>query len=99
VARTKVADKTGVRVMAERCSSCIFRPGNLMSLQPGRVKEMVDEVRASEGCIPCHKTLDLPRQAVCRGQFDTAKTSLLQIAERLNAVVWVQDEKDSRLLR
>lgn len=76
--------------MRERCSTCIFRPGNRMQLQPGRVRGMVAEVKRNEGCIPCHKTLDLPEQAVCRGQFDTAKTQPLQIAERLDLIEWVE---------
>lgn len=88
MSRHNIADETGVRVMAERCSTCIFRPGNLMHLQPGRVKEMVAKVRATEGCIPCHKTLGDEKQAVCRGQFDVAKTQPLQVAERLGMIVW-----------
>lgn len=82
-----VADETGVRVMAERCSTCIFRPGNLMHLQSGRVKDMMETVRATEGCIPCHQTLGDEKQAVCRGQFEAAKTQPLQIAERLGYIV------------
>jgi hypothetical protein len=82
-----VADHTGVRVMAERCPTCIFRPGNLMHLRRGQVKHMVAEVRKSEGCIPCHETLDDEVQAVCRGQFETAQTLPLQLAEALGKIV------------
>lgn len=61
-----------VRLMAFRCTTCIFRPGNLMHLAPGRVKDMVEAVIRREGHIPCHDTLsynlgDLPG-AICRGQ-------------------------------
>jgi hypothetical protein len=87
---TNVASGGVVRVMAECCSTCIFRPGNLMHLQPGRIRAMVAEVRRTEGCIPCHKTLDLREQAVCRGQFDAAKTQPLQVAERLGLIQYVQ---------
>ena len=83
-----IADDTGVRVMADRCPTCIFRPGNLMHLQPGRQRDMLDKVRTIEGCIPCHETLDDDVQAVCRGQFDALKTQPLQIAERLGFIVW-----------
>lgn len=78
-----------VRVKAERCSTCIFRPGNLMHLQPGRVREMVAKVKRDESCIPCHDTFDDEKQAVCRGQFDAAPTAPLQIAERLGLIEWV----------
>lgn len=60
-----------VRLMARRCDTCIFRPGNLMHLRPGCVKDMVDSSTAEEGYIVCHDTLTyvdkgLPG-AVCRG--------------------------------
>jgi hypothetical protein len=88
VSRVNVADETGVRVMAERCLTCIFHPGNLMDLRSGRVKGMLAEVRRTEGCIPCHETLDDDMQAVCFGQFSVLKTQPLQIAERLDRIVW-----------
>lgn len=91
MSETNVASGGVVRVMRERCSTCIFKPGNLMHLQPGRVRAMLARVRHDQGCIPCHKTLDRKEQAVCRGQFDTAKTDPLQIAERLNRIEWVAD--------
>lgn len=60
-----------VRLMAKRCTTCIFRPGNLMHLQPGRVKEMVEGSIARQGHVVCHDTLSfLPEglpSAVCRG--------------------------------
>lgn len=79
-------------MMAERCDTCIFRPGNRMHLLPGRVRQMVEEVKRKEGCIPCHETLALPEQAVCRGQFDTLKTQPLQVAERLGVIEWTDME-------
>ncbi len=77
-----------VHVMAEQCSTCIFRGGNLMDLEPGRVKQMVDDATASDGCIPCHKTTygQAEGEAVCRGFFDLHSTPTLQIAERIGIV-------------
>lgn len=50
----------GVRVFIRktRCSTCIFRPGNLMMLNDGRVEGMVAEADATNGYIPCHQTFD-----------------------------------------
>lgn len=45
-----------VHVMAAKCSTCVFRPGNLMGLEPGRLKEMVTESVEDGGGITCHKT-------------------------------------------
>lgn len=61
----------GVRVRAERCTTCVFRPGNLMQLEPGRLKDLID-MNEQGGWLTCHQTLvyatgryDTP--AVCKG--------------------------------
>lgn len=78
-----------VYVCAEMCETCIFRPGNLMKLKAGRVREMVDEARADDSGIVCHATLD-GDNATCRGFFDRYPTQPLQIAERLHLIEFVQ---------
>jgi hypothetical protein len=55
-----------IHVHAEKCHTCIFRPGNVMHLRPGRVKGMVEEARQNWSVIPCHETLG-PEAAVCAG--------------------------------
>ena len=45
------------RVLSDQCSTCIGRPGNLMKLNPGRVKQMVEDAVNSGGGIICHQTL------------------------------------------
>lgn len=61
-----------------------------MDLHPGRLRGMIDEARASDGCIPCHKRLRnagfTEGDAVCRGFFDRYPTAPLQIAERLGLI-------------
>ncbi|MBQ0985888.1 hypothetical protein KBZ10_15455 [Streptomyces sp. F63] len=59
-----------VRLCARMCTTCIFRPGNPMHLEPGRVTRMVTEARAREGHIPCHATLGTTEPAICRGYAD-----------------------------
>ena len=75
-----------VHVCARMCATCIFRTGNLMNLEEGRVEQMVALATRAESCIPCHQTLD-GKQAVCRGFFEKHATQPLQIAERLGFVV------------
>jgi hypothetical protein len=80
-----------IHVMEKMCKTCIFRPGNLMQLEPGRVEGMVRDATADDSCIPCHSTLYLsgrPEHAVCRGFFDRHATAPLQIAERLGMIEW-----------
>lgn len=56
----------GVRVRAERCPTCVFHPGNLMQLAPGRLKNLIDTNEAG-GWLTCHATLPF-----VTGQYDTA---------------------------
>lgn len=73
--------------MRDECPTCIFRRGNLMQLRPGRLRDLLDEARRTDGPIVCHSTLDLPEQAICRGHHDRDPCSLAQVAERLGHVV------------
>lgn len=77
-----------IHVCRRMCSTCIFRPGNLMHLRPGRVDEMVSEAVAAESTIVCHSTLD-GDNAACRGFYDRHRTSTLQIAERMGVIEFV----------
>lgn len=93
-----LVDPDGVRVCATRCKTCIFRPGNLMQLRSGRVKDMVDSALSADGAgsIVCHDTLDLPAQAICRGFWDGYRdqVQLLQLADRLGHVKEIPADAD-----
>lgn len=80
-----------MHVMSEKCDTCIFRPGNLMRLEAGRVESMTTEAVRDQGHIPCHKRLDsTDERAICRGFFDVHKHDVLalQLAERMKIVVF-----------
>jgi len=79
-----------VHVLSERCATCIFRPGNLMELRPGRLADLVQQNRARDAAVPCHSTLD-DEQALCRGYVDayTQHSATLQLAHRLNVIRYV----------
>jgi hypothetical protein len=78
-----------IHVRSKMCDTCIFRPGNLMSLREGRVEQMIED-SGDDGCIPCHDMLDCKKQAVCRGFWKKHKNQILQIAERLGFVEFVK---------
>ncbi len=90
-----IVDKSGVRVMKEKCKTCIFRPKNLMQLRPGKVESMIKEaISEPHGSIVCHSTLYANEQAVCKGYFDGYKQhGLLQVAERMNVINWHEIKK------
>jgi hypothetical protein len=81
-------DPPRVHVMGEMCSTCVFRPGNLMDLHPGRLRQMIHEAQRDESTIVCHSTLggQAPHNAACRGFFDRFPTRPLQVADRLGLV-------------
>lgn len=78
-----VYDKDGLYVKAEQCSTCIFRPGNLMSLQAGRVKGMTEDTDRNDTNVICHQTLDQPVGAMCKGSVDRRPGQVVRIAERI----------------
>ncbi len=82
-----------VHVCKDMCSTCIFRPGNLMMLQPGRVKQMIDDSIKGGSAIICHSTLD-GDQAVCFGFYTVYKDDVqaLKLADILK-VTEFQDVK------
>lgn len=79
-----------VHVAVRKCATCVFRPGNLMDLEPGRVDQMRFDAVKGQGVITCHKTISGEEigPAVCRGFFDVHKADvgLLEAAERMNVV-------------
>jgi len=79
------------QLMAEQCSTCIFRPGNPMDLRPGALRSLVRDA-TREGCqgIICHQTLSYGPHpetggAICRGYYDSFgyRNNFIRIMERL----------------
>lgn len=79
-----------IHVMAEMCPTCVFRPGNLMGLVPGRLAGMVAEAKRGDSAITCHSTLygQSEQEAVCRGFFDRHATVPLRLAAVMDLVTW-----------
>ncbi len=85
----------GPRLLKDKCPTCIFRPGNPMHLNAGRVKSMVDKCLQGGGFITCHSTLKFYGRpigpSICRGFYDAHADSsnLLRIFARLGGFVEV----------
>lgn len=83
-----------VHVVAEKCDTCVFHPGNRMSLQPGRLADLIKDNVDAESALQCHKTLPYsPEQkpgAVCRGFFDSyaLETPPLRLAMAMNILAF-----------
>lgn len=68
-------------VLSEKCSTCIFRPGNLMHLRPGAVEKLVQECLEENTTISCHDTLHDPDRgrSVCRGFYDVHREDVMPL--------------------
>lgn len=84
----------GIRVLRERCATCIFRPGNPLGLMPGRLREVVVDALKADRAVICHDTYDRAEQAVCRGFFDRYDTTPLRLARRLGMVAEIKPPTD-----
>lgn len=76
-------------VFDKMCSTCIFRPGNLMHLGPGALKSVIDANLERGTLLPCHKTTfgqgDYEVPVPCRGFYDKygPRQSVYQIIHRM----------------
>lgn len=79
-----------VHVLAERCATCVFRPGNLMHLQAGRLAELARVNIEADSALTCHSTLyrDDVDQAVCRGYYDAYRdrSTPLRLADAMGLI-------------
>jgi hypothetical protein len=82
-----------LHVLADRCSTCVFRPGNLMSLSPGRLRELVKANVDNDAALVCHQTLSYGShpemgEALCRGFVDanSGNVPALRLAEAMDIV-------------
>ncbi len=98
--RTDVYRGGKVHVCARMCSTCIFRPGNLMDLTEGRVESMVAQAVEAEGVIPCHHTTygqHPDGEAVCRGFYELRAVMPLRLAAALRVIEWQEPETAVKL--
>ena len=81
-----------VHVLEEQCSTCVFRPGNLMRLAPGRLKDLQSSNVDAGSALTCHQTLPYSGTnappSVCRGFYDAYRDDVqaLQLADRLGVI-------------
>lgn len=85
-----------LRVLTEKCSTCVFHPGNRMRLNPGRLQDLVQQNLSAGAALVCHATLtygDHPDfgPALCRGFYDAHgyKVNVVRIMQRLDGITEV----------
>lgn len=90
-----------VRILEDKCKDCIFRPGNLMHLGHGRLKEVVDGNLAASALLTCHNTLPGNERendpAACRGFWDAygLQTAAGRMAKFVIGIIWTKLKEDN----
>ncbi len=73
-----------VLVCERRCDTRVFRPGNLMHLEPGRLADLIARALADDSTSTIYR--DDVNNAVCRGFYDRHPPQPLQAAQRLGLI-------------
>jgi hypothetical protein len=83
-------------VMKERCSTCIFRPGNLMNLAEGRLEQLVAETDAKDENVRCHQSDGLVGklrcEAWCRGSVDRRPGDAVRLMRELGILQEITED-------
>jgi hypothetical protein len=77
-----------IHVLKRQCATCIFWPDERAAVETERAAGMLAECIQTDTIVPCHEWMDTKTPVVCRGLFNQRKVAVLQIAERLGAVVF-----------
>lgn len=91
--RKKIYREGKIHVCAEKCPTCIFRPGNIMQLDAGLVKRMIKRALKHDSAITCHDTIG-ESEAICRGFFDLHKYDVagLRLAIAMDTIAEVRPQ-------
>jgi hypothetical protein len=89
-----------VRVLGEKCSTCIFRPDNPMRLEPGYLQRIIRDNVENGALLTCHQTLpygDFPDfgPAACRGFWESHGQHTIAgvIAEYMIGIIEIEPPK------
>jgi hypothetical protein len=77
-----------VHQVKHQCSTCIYRPGNLMHLADSRRDALEAEAITAGSVIVCHSTLLRTPQAdaACAGFVEATDPQIIQLAERMGVL-------------
>ena len=75
-------------VCKEKCDQCLFTDKKIVSKK--RMVQILNECRQQDTHFQCHKGTIEGKDICCKGFYDTQTTNLLRIAQRLNAVRFVE---------
>lgn len=86
-------------LLTRKCSSCIYRPGNQMHLENGRVEEMTQRSRDQDANVICHQSKDMTGEltvnAWCAGSIEeVGHGQMIRIMNRLGLMPEMEPTKN-----
>lgn len=75
------------KVKKECCNECLFTENRIVSAK--RMKDILSGCRKSDTHFQCHKATMDKTDVCCRGFYDKQTSNMIRIAQRLNAVKFV----------
>lgn len=75
-------------VCEQKCDQCLFTPQRIVS--KAQMTQILKECRQQDTYFQCHKGTIAGKDICCRGFYDTQTSQLMRIAQRLDAVRFVE---------
>lgn len=86
-----------LKVYRECCGNCLLSKDRIVS--PKRAKDLLKEIEEKQSYFVCHKASMKGEEIVCKTFFDKLghQSQMIRIAERLNAVQFVEQTDTEKL--
>jgi hypothetical protein len=87
-----------LKVYKECCGNCLLSKDRIVS--PKKAKQLLEEIKEKQSYFVCHKASMNNEEIVCKKFFDELghQSQMIRIAERLNAVQFVEQKNNEKLL-
>ena len=75
------------QVCETKCDQCLFSKDRIVSKE--RMVQLIEQCKKDDTHFTCHKASNAGRDVCCRGFYDQYDSQMIQIAQRLNMVEFV----------
>lgn len=75
-------------VKKECCNQCLFTENRIVGAK--RFKQILNDCRITDSHFQCHKATIEGKDVCCKGFYEKQSSNLIRIAQRLNAVRFVE---------
>lgn len=80
-----------LKVKEKCCNQCLFSKNKIVSDE--RKEELLEEIEGKDTYFICHKASIEGKEIVCRGFYEQKTSNMIRMAQRLNMVEFVEEDK------